>query len=505
MKGRALLWTAVLVASHAAAYFLPGRREVAGGGGEVAALTASNGRSAKVRDRGSRQEAGSHRLLLRELSASDLPNEDFKAAREALLLDLIKRDLRSALDLFFQPDSPAVYRKMVGDSWRIEEELQREIARQPERVWDWIRSGRYGSNRVEVTEHWNTALLASGQRELVLANLSAGGPAEREDALLKLSERAMPDELAKIRGFMDETLQARDSWDELVDAYAVRLVNALDGKVDTIFTTEENSDIRTELCQRWVERELKDLPPQELVARLKGVPADLLEEVLQTVCNDAPHGKISGAVALLDELGRSGVWDKVEEATPEWMADKLVMEAYEGFMETEEVFSQLGAIQDPAQRSAALSRLGEELSDGGINSETLKVVQTLPEGAGRDDLLYGFLSDVSNVSPEWATALELIGDPDLRAELEEKQAQRESEIRKRLLEQVDQAWELADSGVDAVRRGLYLADGAYNLGKYDEAISRYEAVLRIDPYNNAARRGIEATHQAMADWARGDR
>ena len=45
--------------------------------------------------------------------------------------------------------------------------------------------------------------------------------------------------------------------------------------------------------------------------------------------------------------------------------------------------------------------------------------------------------------------------------------------------------------VDTVRRLLYTAQGAYDLGKYDEAKNNYEEVLRLDPYNQAARRGLE--------------
>ncbi len=45
--------------------------------------------------------------------------------------------------------------------------------------------------------------------------------------------------------------------------------------------------------------------------------------------------------------------------------------------------------------------------------------------------------------------------------------------------------------VDEVRRLLYTAQGAFDLGKFDEANNRYKDVLRIDPYNQAARRGME--------------
>lgn len=45
--------------------------------------------------------------------------------------------------------------------------------------------------------------------------------------------------------------------------------------------------------------------------------------------------------------------------------------------------------------------------------------------------------------------------------------------------------------VDGVRRRLYMAQGSFELGKYDESRTHYEEILRIDPHNKAARRGLE--------------
>ena len=56
--------------------------------------------------------------------------------------------------------------------------------------------------------------------------------------------------------------------------------------------------------------------------------------------------------------------------------------------------------------------------------------------------------------------------------------------------------------VDEVRRLLYTAQGAFDLGKFDEAIQRYEEVLRIDPTNSAARRGMEKTAAAKSEYAK---
>lgn len=56
--------------------------------------------------------------------------------------------------------------------------------------------------------------------------------------------------------------------------------------------------------------------------------------------------------------------------------------------------------------------------------------------------------------------------------------------------------------IDKVRRGLYTAEGNFNLGKYDDAKREYENVLRIDNYNSAARRGLERVAQARSDYYR---
>lgn len=56
--------------------------------------------------------------------------------------------------------------------------------------------------------------------------------------------------------------------------------------------------------------------------------------------------------------------------------------------------------------------------------------------------------------------------------------------------------------IEEVRMLLYKALGAYDLGKFDEAEAVYEEVLRVDPTNTAARRGMERVAAAKSDYAR---
>ena len=56
--------------------------------------------------------------------------------------------------------------------------------------------------------------------------------------------------------------------------------------------------------------------------------------------------------------------------------------------------------------------------------------------------------------------------------------------------------------IDEVRRTLYMAQGNFDLGKFDAAKRNYEDVLRTDPYNSAARRGMEKIAATKSDYYR---
>ncbi len=56
--------------------------------------------------------------------------------------------------------------------------------------------------------------------------------------------------------------------------------------------------------------------------------------------------------------------------------------------------------------------------------------------------------------------------------------------------------------VAKVNELLVMADGAYNLGKFDEARSHYEKILGIDSYNVTARRGLERVAAIKSDYQR---
>ena len=56
--------------------------------------------------------------------------------------------------------------------------------------------------------------------------------------------------------------------------------------------------------------------------------------------------------------------------------------------------------------------------------------------------------------------------------------------------------------IDKVRRNLYKGEGFYDHGLYDKAEEEFKSVLRIDPYNKAARRWMERCAAIKSDYYR---
>ncbi len=54
--------------------------------------------------------------------------------------------------------------------------------------------------------------------------------------------------------------------------------------------------------------------------------------------------------------------------------------------------------------------------------------------------------------------------------------------------------------VGKVEKGLLLANSSLEIGDYDKALLQFEDVVRIDPYNSAARRGMEKVEQKRSDY-----
>ncbi|MBK1856022.1 tetratricopeptide repeat protein [Verrucomicrobiaceae bacterium 5K15] len=56
--------------------------------------------------------------------------------------------------------------------------------------------------------------------------------------------------------------------------------------------------------------------------------------------------------------------------------------------------------------------------------------------------------------------------------------------------------------VQQVRKQLYMGEGYFNLGQYDQATAMFQSVLKVDKYNKAARRWLERIASTQSDYYR---
>ena len=407
---RGVLWIPVLVASHVAAYFAMGgfsasSRRQAGGGEQEGAP------AAKFRERGETQ--GGHARLLQELAASQLTGEEYQRARTALLKDWVKRDLRGALKLFYAPETWGAFRNDSEES-DMEALVREEMARQPLAVWEWIRSGSYGSNRGEVSSLWGAALIADGKSDLVLAVVPEASRGEQEDLVGKLCRNAKPAELAEIRRLFDGPLADHPDRESMASDYGQRRVVLADGNVKALFDGEEDSVIRDSLCENWISRELPGLPPEKIAERLAELPGDVLAGGFTELAGEDLRDGMPGVASLLEEMGRRSLWTKMGEEEREDAVGHMVHYAYEDYVDPGEMLGSFGKIGDPTVREIALQKAGDvwgnSHSDGGL----IEVLDALPPGEGRDRFLAGVLLTMSETDEEFEAAMGMLEDGELK-------------------------------------------------------------------------------------------
>jgi len=109
---------------------------------------------------------------LQLLNQAEMSREEFVKARDKLLKAWLQRDLGAVMDFCYGPlagTNPIGY----GDGY---EAIKRQIAAQALDVQQWLREGRFGSNRQEVFSLWYSSLNDSGKRGLIIAAFAGMTP-----------------------------------------------------------------------------------------------------------------------------------------------------------------------------------------------------------------------------------------------------------------------------------------------------------------------------------------
>lgn len=134
--------------------------------------------------------------------------------------------------------------------------------------------------------------------------------------------------------------------------------------------------------------------------------------------------------------------------------------------------------------------------------EFTKAFSLIPGGAGTAQLKAASADRLAQASVERAKELARLGDYKTAEALLETVLSDEVapnyapavQMRAKLLDPIRNNPALSPQHarhVDQVRRNLYEAHSFADLGQYDRAMAMYQAVLRVDPHNSAARRGME--------------
>lgn len=399
MKRRWIIWLPLLVASHAALYFLAPHGEWAGqksgttGPVADAVMTAA----AKSHDRGADANAGGNtaasarlaQMVKALLASTDLTDDEKGQALRELMRDWIKRDLRSALELIYSPATRGRYGTMLP-GYAQPELMAEEMLRRPDEVWQWICSGRFGFARRDVTELWSKALLAAGQREPVMTAITTATPIEQHDLFVALCRGAGAEDLKRLRGMLDGPLAGNANLTALRDYYARQMAVLSDGDLKTLLANEQNREIREFLSLQWVDRDLVNLGPEQMASRLAELPADLQGRALRQLLEGAQIQDLGDVAKLVNGTQLLPLWEMGDSSADmyrnQWV--NLLDRMWNSYRQPQEIIGELSAVKDMGQRTEVLKAAGTRWMQTRPD-DFVEIAQGLEAGPERDAFLGG--------------------------------------------------------------------------------------------------------------------
>ncbi|WP_035605902.1 hypothetical protein [Haloferula sp. BvORR071] len=437
MKRRWIIWVPALLASHAALYFLAphgGSVDSAAGGvaspaaaGAMTAAAKSHDRGPDTHTSGGTASSQLERMVGALLASKDLTKEQKQDALRELMRDWIRRDLRTALDLVFSPATRSRYGDMLP-GYAQPELVKEEMLRHPDEVWEWIRSGRYGFARRDVTELWTKALLAAGQREPAMAAVATASPIEQHDLFVALCAGAGTEDLKSLRTMLEGPVAENSNLSSLMDYYAKRMAAVSDGDLKVLLGNEQNPYLREALCQQWVSRDLASLSPDQMASRLTGLPEDLRGKALRQLLGDAQLQDLPSIAGLMNATGSSSLWEQMEDDGAGGYRGQLVNlmdRIWNPYRPPHDLIGELNAVADPEQRTQVLMAAGTRWMQT-RPEDYLEVARAIPVGPGRDAFIAGAATYGSLNDEEFAALTAAISDTAFRDRIiqEKKDAER---------------------------------------------------------------------------------
>jgi hypothetical protein len=303
------------------------------------------------------------------------------------------------------------------------------MLRRPEEVWQWISSGRFGFARRDVTELWTKALLATGQREPVMAAMPTASPIEQQDLFVALCRGAGAEDLKGLRAMLDGPLAKNSNLTSLMDYYAKQMAVVSDGDLKALLAGEQNPEIRQFLSLQWVDRDLVHLSPEQMAKRLAELPADLQRGAFRQLLEGAQLQELGDMAKLINDTRLLPLWE-MGDSSADMYRDQWIIpldRVWNSYRQPQEIIGELSAVKDMGQRAEVLMAAGTHwMRDRPAGF--LEIAQGLEAGPERDAFLGGAAMSPSLEEDDFAALIATIPEGAFRDKIvKERKANEASE------------------------------------------------------------------------------
>ena len=388
-KTRTVAIIGVLALTHLAVFYAASRPSAETSTSPQAAASpagAASGREGKSM----RRTAGggpTHAQLWQKLLEAKLSRSEFEKSRAKLLDDWAKHDLAGVLDLMLGPRSPGAGRFDPSDA------IAAEIAGRRVQVLEWIRGGRFGSNRQEAYSAWFGALKRNGQVEFILASLPEASFHEKRWSLQALLGDATGPVLGGIRDSFDTWFKDNPSRAPIMDSYARRQADLAGGDASVLFDREKDPAIRDALGAAWLAKRIGYPPPVDRLREILQLPEDARGGAVSNLINYYDDAGLAAVRPALAEMNRLGLWKEMAGDAGQQTVSYLAGRSHGN---PQEILDPLLAITDAGARAVLLEAAGQGMSGGKDDAQTLvKVAEAIPAGADRDACLAGMVKAIA--------------------------------------------------------------------------------------------------------------
>lgn len=416
---RSYLWLPVLLGSHALAYFAMHAHQR----GEVIETAANREAGSPLPSKYGerRDEVGDSRMeLLREVQKASMTRADFELARKELFRGWIKSDLGLAMDQLY---GPANKKHFEGLADELQADLDEAIVLRSGEMWEWIRAGRFGSNREGAFKRWLSALGRGRQRAALFEMLAVAEGAEKGSIAAVLLHGADDQELVSLRKLLEATYESPDLWEGGAwEEISRRGFAGSDGDLPRALGQEKDPFLRQRMAGLWLEGRMTSLPVAERIRKSGELPEDVRSIALLESLSFSGRSGFEEFDLAVAEMNRNGLWQFLDREKMEELVMHVVGLGSSGYVPVDRVFGSLSGIDSGDLRHTALTDAGGYLAQNWESA--CEAIRGIPAGSDRDALIVGVTgAKMGDKTADIELLLGLISDPEIRREVEGKVAE----------------------------------------------------------------------------------